>query len=140
MTASKSDNYHSNNCMCKRYSHHPLFTTVFVNVLLETYSFEKLCKSSCEFMYYFLFVPLFYVFSFIYMYIYVHIYIYMYIHKYIIYTYYIYIYISIWKPFNDALHKAKIVLKTHIFCKIQKLRNSPLYVFLNVLLETCSFE
>ena len=31
---------------------------------------------------------------------------------------YIYIYISIWKPFNDVFYKAKIVLKTHIFCKI----------------------
>ena len=30
----------------------------------------------------------------------------------------IYIYISIWKPFNDVLYKAKLVLKTHIFCKI----------------------
>ena len=29
---------------------------------------------------------------------------------------YIYIYISIWKSFNDVLYKAKIVLKTHIFC------------------------
>ena len=28
------------------------------------------------------------------------------------------VYISIWKPFNDVLYKAKIVLKTHIFCKI----------------------
>ena len=26
--------------------------------------------------------------------------------------------LSVWKPFNDVLYKAKLVLKTHIFCKI----------------------
>ena len=31
---------------------------------------------------------------------------------------YIYIYKKIWKSFNDVLFSAKIVLKTHIFCKI----------------------
>ena len=46
----------------------------------------------------------------LYIYIYIHIYIYIYI--------YIHIYVSIWKPFNDVLDKEKLVLKTHLFCKI----------------------
>ena len=38
MTASKSDNYHSNNCMCKRYSHHPLYFTVMSEAFFQIFS------------------------------------------------------------------------------------------------------
>ena len=50
-----------------------------------------------------------------------YIYIYIYIYHIYIFKEYIYIYIFIYQfesHLNDVLYKAKVVLKTHIFCKI----------------------